>query len=264
MKPKPVAKLMRSMIAGVLLLLAPVSVPAISDIGRSEITRIWRDTDNGKAFACSASYIFPHIDEYRSWIVSAGHCADATMAARNGATTVIGLINWRSVVETHGENGTTTADIALGTVPDVRDKRARLWLADKMPNRGEGYIHSFPQGVEVVTHGYLAPPTAAGKVTFMRKIATPFGYAEQRTTLAEAYPGVRFIIIPPGLRVGPGSSGSAVLDPHDRVIAILWGGIPNSQYNIEGLPAAFKDWDVVLVTPVEVLHEMFKNLGVTK
>jgi len=259
---KFVAKSMRAMLAAVLLLLAPVSVLAISDIGRSEITRIWRDTDEGTRFACSASYVFPYIDEYRSWIVTAGHCAEANKAARNAAVTTRGVINWRAQISTHGENGTKVVDIALGTVPDVRKgETARLWLASTMPERGEGYVHGYPQGVEVVVHGYIAPPTAGSRVTFKHSVPTPFGAYLERKSIADAFPGTRFMVVPPG-RLGPGSSGSAVLDENDRVIAILWGGIKAADSDIEGLPDKVKGWDVILVTPVDALHSMFKSLGV--
>jgi hypothetical protein len=240
------------MLAVVLLLLAPVSVLAISDIGRSEITRIWTDTEEGKRFACSASYIFPYIDEYHSWILTAAHCTEANFVARNAAATTLGVINWRGTLYARGE---TTADIALGTVPEVRrGETARLWLASTMPERGEGYIHGYPQGVEVVTRGLIAPPIASNRVTFRRADT-------ERVSLADAFPGVRFMIVPPG-QLGPGSSGSAILDGNDRVIAVLWGGLFAKDYEIQGLPEQYKDWDVILVTPVDVVHALFKNLGI--
>jgi hypothetical protein len=253
----------RKLVTAVVLVLALV-VPAsgISDIGRSEITRIWTYTEEGKRFACSASYVFPYIDEYHSWILTAGHCTDAVLVARNAAATTLGIINWRASVNVHGENGTQTVDIALGIVPDVRrGETARLWLASTMPERGEGYIHGYPQGVEVVTRGLIAPSIAGSRVTFKRVLTTPFGEGVERTSLTDAFPGTRFMIVPPG-QLGPGSSGSAILDGNDRVIAVLWGGLFAKDYEIQGLPEQYKDWDVILVTPVDVVHALFKNLGI--
>lgn len=260
---KTVATLMRAMLAAALLLLTPVSVVGISDIGRSEITRIWRDTNEGRSYMCSASYVLPYIDDSRSWLLSAGHCTGASMAARNAAATTLASINWRAVLETHGENNTSTVDIALGTVPEVRDgAQKRLWLAEKMPSGGDAYIHGYPHGVEMVMRGLIVPLYTIEDITFLQIVRTPFGpVLGNRASIATSYPGSRLIIVPPK-QLGPGSSGSAVLDGSDRVIAVLWGGLENDRYQIQGLPERYKDWDVVLVTPVDVVHELFKNIGV--
>lgn len=256
--------MLKKLVAAAAIVLALVSsASGISDIGRSEITRVWKDGNEGRRFVCSASYIFPYIDENRSWLLSAGHCAGADTAARTASATVWGVINWRAVIDTHGENGTGIVDIALGTVPEVRDGATkRLWLAEKLPDAGEGYIHGYPAGVESVVRAIIVPPAAAERISFLQPVATPFGVVfGQRVSFAQAYPGARLMITPPK-QVGPGSSGSAILDGQDRVIAVLWGGLENDFYKVEGLPERVKDWDVILVTPVDAVHALFKSLGV--
>lgn len=255
----PVIRLIRLLAA--LSLLIPVTAVAISDIGRPELTRLWVSTSAENQFVCTASYIFPFIGEGRSLILSAGHCAEADLVARNQSKTAWGIISWLATFQTHGANG-ITSDIAIGRVPDLRDDVHKLWLADHFPNNEQVFVHSFPHGIEVVTEGVSAPADMAKQVSFLRTIETPFGLATERVTLADAFPGTRFIVTPPG-RVGPGSSGAPVLGPNDRVVAIVWGGASAASM-IQGLPEAFAGWDLVFVTPIESVHETLKILGYEK
>lgn len=260
---------MRKFLAGLLsalfLLIAPLS-PAvgISDVGRPEITRLFVSTEDGSKFACTGTYIFPYISDYGAWLVSAGHCSVADIAARNQSTTIRGVLNWRAVLNTHGEYKTKTADIALATVPDVRaGKHSKIWLADKTPDQGRAYIHGFPAGIEEVNLGVIAPEFANTQVSILAQIVGPDGYPElYRKNLEELLPGLRFMVVKSGHIVG-GSSGSPILDDSDRLIGIVWGVIENTpRLDIQGLPAQFDGWDIVLFTPVERVHEMFKSLGV--
>lgn len=258
-------KFLAGLLAALLLLTAPIAPSfAISDAGRSEITRLWADTDNGTKFACTGSYIFPYISDYGSWIVTAGHCAVTNIVARNQATTVRGIVNWQAVLSSHGEYGTTTVDLAIGTVPDVRDgEHKRLWLADKMPtDPTQVYVHGFPEGVELVTSGILVPEGYEKQVSLLVTDGSQGFPQILRKTVAEAFPGTRLVLIKHD-RVMGGSSGSPVLGGDDRIIGILWGGVPNTpERDITGIPAQFNGWDLVFVTPVERIHELFKSIGV--
>jgi V8-like Glu-specific endopeptidase len=254
-------KLLAGLLAALMLLVAPMA-PAIgiTDIGRSELTRLWVPTDEGSRFVCTASYIQPYIDDSRTWIVSAGHCAVATEATRNRATGVSGIVNWRAVVDTHGEYGTQTVDLALGTVPDVRNTDHRkLWLAAATPEEASRiYIASFPEGVETVTTGILVPKGAEAQVSLL----VQEGYGPVRKTITEMYPGTRLMLVKHD-RIGHGSSGAPVLNGNDRIVGILWGGISYaSELEIQGIPDAFEGWDLVFMTPIDEVHKLFKTLGV--
>ena len=260
-------KFLAGLISALLLLAAPL-VPAlgISDVGRPELTRLWRNTDEGDRFTCTATYIFPYANDYVSWLVSAGHCTIAELAARNQSDTIRSGINWRGVVNTHGEYGTNTIDIAVATTPDMRKgDHKRIWLADKAPDGGVVYIHGFPAGIEEVDLGYVVPEAYNEKISIMIQVAGPDGYPElQRKNLKELLPGLRAMVVKHDRIVG-GSSGSPVLGPDDRLVGILWGVIGNEpRLAVQGLPQQFSDYDIVLFTPVERVHDLFKALGVEK
>ena len=259
---------MRRFLAGLLaaltLLVAPVS-PAIgiTDMGRPELTRLWRSTDEGDRFACTGTYIFPYISDYGSWLISAGHCSIADTAARAQSDTWRAGINWRAVINTHGEYGTKTQDIALATLPDVRkSEHKRIWLADKTPDTGRAYVHGFPAGIEEVVLGDIAPAEYNERVTALIPDGSE-GYTQLiRKNLEQVVPGLRFMVVKPGHIIG-GSSGSPVLDDSDRLIGIVWGVMPASaKMEIQGLPPAYDGYDVVFFTPIERVHELFKTLGV--
>lgn len=248
-------------VALVLALVIPVG--AISDVGRPEISRLWVNTDSGDKFACTATYIQPYLSDRGSWLVSAGHCSIANTLARNQSMTIRAGVNWRGVINTHGEYGTKTIDIALATVPDVRDgDHKRIWLADKAPETGRVYIHGFPQGIEEVDMGIVAPEEYNATVSLMVPDMTD-GYPQLvRKNLAELFPGLRFMVVKHD-RITGGSSGSPILGDDDRLVGILWGGIPyDARLGIEGLPSQFEGWDIILFTPVERVHDLFKSIGV--
>lgn len=258
-------KFLAGLISALLLLAAPIA-PAlgISDVGRPEITRLFASTENGDKFACTGTYIQPYISDFGSWIISAGHCAAADTAVRNASLGIRAKVNWRAVLSSHGEIGTQTVDIALGTAPDVRDgEHKRIWLADATPtDPTRVYIHGFPEGVEAVTTGILVPAGYEAKISLLM-LTMEDGYPTLvRKTVAEVLPGTRLMLVKHD-RVLGGSSGSPVLDDSDRLIGILWGVISyDKAREIEGVPMQFDGWDLVLMTPVERVHELFKSIGV--
>lgn len=258
-------KLLAGLLAALVLLIAPMS-PAIgiTDIGRPEVTRLFADTDTGSKFACTGTYIFPYISDYGSWIISAGHCAVADVAARNQSTGVRGVVNWRAVLSSHGEYGTSTVDLALGTVPDVRDgEKKKIWLADKTPtDPTRVYIHGFPEGVEYVTTGILVPAGYESQVSFLVQEQQD-GYPNLiRKTVAELFPGTRLVLVKHDRVIG-GSSGSPILGDDDRMIGVLWGGVPyDARRDIQGVPPQFDGYNLVFITPIETVHALFKSIGV--
>jgi hypothetical protein len=257
-------RLLAAVAAAFLLFTSPLPGLAISDYNRPELTRLWVSTENGDRFACTGTYIFPYISDYGSWIVSAGHCSIANLATRNQSETVRGVINWRGIINTHGEVGTGTIDIALGTVPDTRDAHPHIWLADKCIDTGRVYIHGFPEGVEKVNIGMVAPPGAEEDVTLL-VTTNENGFPElHRKSLKELFPGLRFMMVKKG-EIQGGSSGSPILGPDDRLNGILWGAIPwMRELDIKGIPGRWGegDYDIVLFTPVERVHDLFKSIGV--
>src|SRR5574341_2645 len=103
-----------------LLILVPALALGITDIGRPAITRLW-DTEDGKKFACTASYIQPYINDNVSWIITAAHCTGASSVARSEMETLWAVVNWRIIVWDYERYTKQTTDVAIGTVPDVRD-----------------------------------------------------------------------------------------------------------------------------------------------
>jgi hypothetical protein len=230
----------------------------ITDPGRPELTRIFASTDEGYRFVCTASYVFPYVNDSIAWVLTAGHCTQGDTLSRNQSENVRAVVNWRMVINNHGEHGTQTIDLALGTAPDVRDVKKKLWLADKAPDQGRVYIHGFPEGVESVTTAYVAPAFANERVSALIQYLTPYGPDVARKTIAEMFPGTRLMFVKAGI-MQPGSSGSPVLDAYDRVIGVAWGLMPYSEkLEIEGVPRALQGMDLVMFTPIERVHELFK------
>jgi hypothetical protein len=241
------------------VVVGPQIVEPISDLGRPEVTRLWRsDDETGWAFTCTASYIHPRIERSGvAWLVTASHCvtAGSDAVARNRAATAWALVNWRGALEAHTPPYTTrTVDIAIGTVPDLREpSRPLLWLAEQAPERGAAWVHGYPYGVERVVPGYVVPLGAGAEIAFtVRGLDPETGFpVPRRVTVGELFPGTRVMFVLAG-SVQPGASGAPILDAGDRVIGILWGSIPAPA---EGVPPGAQ---AVLFTPVERLHELLR------
>lgn len=210
----------RILTALLVCLLMVTSCEGIVDIGDPSVSRLW--VEDGR-FACTATYLRP-IGDAGAWIITAGHCSGASYLKRNTNETMVAKINWRISVTSHNYSG-RTIDLALGTAPDVRDERKfRSFMAEKMPDSGEVYIHGFPGGVERVSTGEIIGPS-------------------------ETFPGTVEIRVKPGSIIG-GSSGSTVLDRQGFIVGILWGIGIN--------PATGEPTDIALVTPIEAVHEAIK------
>jgi hypothetical protein len=220
-----------------LVLLTATGSLGISDHGDPTVTRLYGED----RFVCTVSYIHPYISQYMSWVVTAGHCANAggTQLRRNHQTNTIAVINWRAL--TLGDPRYTEGfnDLAIGTAPDVRDgSHTKYFLAETMPKRGGVYVHGFPAGVENVTVAYILPEASVH------------------------IPGSTLLAVKAGTIVG-GSSGSPVLDDSGRLVGILWGIVSEDNVPNLGLPRTLKSgYDIALVTPVERLHELMKLIGV--
>jgi hypothetical protein len=211
----------RILAAFVLALCTVVPSWAIVDIGDPAVTRLWSAGDD---FMCSATYI----REARpgvAWIMTAGHCTGASYARRTVNDYILGAIDWRVAIQTHSYAG-KVYDIALGTVPDVRDKQTyHAFFADKMPDAGRVYIHGFPQGVESVVVG-----TIEGRSKDMRASWD--------------------VVVPHAGDILPGSSGSVVLDQQGDICGVLWG--------LRADPKTGAPTTRVVVTDISVFHEMVK------
>jgi hypothetical protein len=237
-------RLLAAVLAAVTLVAGTFSpAQAVTDYGNPAVTRLWVGTSEGDRFVCTASYIFPYVNENISWLMTAGHCTLGDLVKRDADTTMVGVVNWRGVILGNPNYTSGYNDIAIGTVPDVRDGvKRRLWLADSMPKRGAVYVHGFPAGVERVTVGYIVPIES------------------------KYLPGSVMIAVRAG-EIEGGSSGSPVLGPDGRVVGILWGIIVDEQGNPGSVPEVGElreGWMLALVTPIEKLHELMNTMGVKK
>lgn len=254
-------KLLTALLVLIALVLAPFQVvldtaTAITDQGSPAISRLWVSTDEGDRFACTVSYIMPYINESASWVLTAGHCSRASVLKRTPDDGIAGLVNWR-IIATNWNLGTVN-DFAIGTAPDVRrTEHRRLWLADKAPERGEIYVHGFPEGVERVSRGELVPPEYADKYSTLVPI-DPWG-SVARKLVPELMPGTRLVLIPKGV-IQSGSSGSPLLNADGRVVGVLWGVL--YRRGLEG--PGVEDNDVAMFTPIERVTEQMRFLGVLK
>lgn len=218
---------MRRIFALVLTIILVLAVPshAVTDYGASEVTRLWRGSDD--APLCSAAYILPRAGESISWIVSAGHCAThgPTHIKRTTTEHVSARVDWRFVALGDPRYTDGFFDLALGTAPDTRSSRRFLWLAERSPAPGEVvWIHGFPAMVERII---------------------PAVVVERRGR-------VLVLATSPG-EVLPGASGSPILNKDGYVVGILWG--------LQWPPEMSRD--LVLATPVEDIWAAMAFLRVT-
>ena len=225
--------------AAVVLLVS--SAFAITDYGSPTVSRLWQPTTQGDRFVCTVSYIFPFVNEYVGWVVTAGHCitGGANYLRRSHENTVISLVNWRAMLLGDLRYTLETVDLAIGTAPDMRDgTKSRFWLADKFPTSGDVYIHGFPNGVERVTAAHVVP------------------------FASEKMKGSALVVVRTG-EIAGGSSGSPVLNAQGQLVGILWGKVPEQYVPLLELPRALAPGhEIAAVTPVEKLHELFRTLRV--
>lgn len=212
-------KLIAALLAVCLLIASPAF--AIVDLGDPRVTRIWRPTDEGDRFTCSATWIRPGSGS-TSWLLTAGHCAtDAKYVKRGVNDGVSTVINWKAVITSHAQSG-KLIDLAIATAPDLRDDRKyHSFIADKFPASAgtKLYIHGFPNGVERVTPAIVV------------------GLSDLDRTSME-------VKVEPG-SILPGSSGSVVLDSNSFVVGVVWG-------------LHVTDPTRVFVTPIEYFHALVK------
>lgn len=202
---------------------------AIVDLGDPKVTRLWRTTETGGRFTCSATYI-REAREGVAWILTAGHCAGAQYVKREVNGGISAAIDWRVVVTSHNYAG-RLLDIALATAPDTRaDQKYHSLIAEKFPDSGLVYIHGFPMGIERVVVARVVGPTKAPNLL-----------------------GTMEVKVVPG-SVLPGSSGSVVLDPQGFVVGVLWG--MSVKPNDEG--TGLVPGNVAYVTPIEAFHDLVK------
>ncbi len=244
------------------LLLVPVVALGITDTGRPAITRLWNTSESNK-FVCTVSYIQPYINDNISWVITANHCANVgSTIARSEAETVWAIINWRMQVHDYGRYTKTTTDIAIGTVPDVRDAgkrpKEKLWLASKNPEHGDNvYIHGFPAGIERVELGIIVgKPVLEDVKLFVQTGPWDAGWM----SFYDLFPGTTLaILVKQGTIVG-GSSGSPILGQDGRLVGILWGSIQTGQRSQSASKGIPDGYDLVLFTPIERVLELLAVL----
>ncbi len=211
-------------------------VRAVSDWGHPAISRLWSVDESGdRRFACTAAYLHPGgvlpalPSPFVRWVLSAGHCAEATILGRDTAGVVFAHVDWRLVVQANATYlGPRVIDFALGTAPETREDAAQrfLWVAEAFPAPGTlVYLHGFPFGVERVTAAIVADPSPD-------------------------LPSRRLIVR--SREVDPGSSGSPVLDGLGRLVGVVWGRARGVDGNLE--------FDEVFVTGVDDLLQSLRPL----
>jgi len=238
---KKLIALMFAVLLSVTTTLTPAA--AVTDYGNPAIARLWVNVQDGFAFICTVSYVFPYIDDRTSWLLTASHCTEGDLVRRSVDVHNLAQVVWRMTLNGTPRYTERCADVALGTAPDVRspsDKK-HLWLAKVAPARGNVYIHGFPAGVENVVVGGLLPA----------EISKGFG-------------GCRLVAVPREVIKG-GSSGSPVMDHNGYVVGVLWGLLNREtldRYYPELAQLLNDRYELVIMTPIEVVHELMQLLKV--
>lgn len=231
-------RLLSAVLVALLIVLASwTAVTAISDYGQQSITRLWADNYQGREMACTGFYINRDAgSRMRSYVVSAGHCSNATSAMRDTEGFVLYHIEWHGVVFGHGDIH-NRVDVAIGTtlLPETIEPTKRLVLADESPKDGLVWIHGFPLGVERVTVGTVQDPDSV-------------------------YPGAMIVQMRNTSDVETGSSGSPVLNAYGQVVGIVWG----MRTTYDRATGLIVPSGTVLITPVETLHKLFALLEIKR
>lgn len=232
-------------VAALLLLVTTSAAVAVSDIGNPNVSRLWVERPDGDKQICTVFFVRDLIDNSQgsdfSWVLSAGHCAIGNYIKRNADTTVLASVNWQ-VAYTSAAHGLSVVDYAIGSTPDSEfirkaDPNRGFWVAREMPDRGDAWVHGFPEGVERVAAVHILPRDVP------LKSGVRFGSS-------------RFVLIKKG-EMAPGASGGPVINNEGRVIGIMWGvGNPEKILAVS-IPSEF---DLVIVMPIETVIKAFEEL----
>lgn len=206
-----------------LALLAAVPAGAGPELGSPAVTRLWRQVPGGRVPACTAVYVRDPWDRLPAgavWLLTARHCTTEGrwFVGREAPDEPL-----PPVAAADEPQAPATPDIAVAR---AGGERTALTLAERMPRHGSVWVHGFPFGVEHLTAARIRgdSPRRPGSVELK-------------------------VVVGPMTEVGPGVSGSPVIDAAGRLIGVLWG-----------LRAEDERAYTALVTPVEALRALLRRL----
>ncbi len=227
----------------VVLLLLPVMVGAISDVGDLRVTRLW-DTDQD--FVCTGFYIEgpalarEYLLESRSWFATAGHCTYGTLVAGRTLEGPKAPVDIRAKLLGHEackpseDFGRMVCenrwDAAVGVTKSPVKKGYRLAAKDAEPGEPV-FIHGFGFGVENIVMGVTASVDQSDTDGFL---------------LIKGITGLVF----------PGNSGSPVLNKRGEVVGILVA-VRCIQPGFFG--CAEVDAKTIYATPVSVIKKLLAS-----